>query len=302
MSTDHFFIPCAGVGSRMGPLGHKVPKALWRFFKGTLLDLQISLAKLWGAKALVINTHHLAEQFSPYQNLVHILHEPKLLGTGGALANYRYHFPDVESVCRLNCDVQAFPETEGWEITEGNICQLIATEVPLESGLNEIVLDTDQRMTAIETSPSKKRYPSFLGIGTFKLGHIDPNPTSFQNFWGLFPFDQGLGVHQLSNPEYWDWGTLEQYENSFFHFIQKDQSGLKSFLLQENLIESEKIYPQLGSYDSDQSFVINLSGKTLSFEYDPYSIVWDEKVPPQGKGLYTEWGYFASNAESSSIS
>lgn len=85
-------ILAAGLGTRLRPLTDKLPKALVEVNGQTLLEIQIH--KLWkaGAKEIVVNVHHMAEQVIDYiashqWNIpIKISDEHKyLLDTGGGL-------------------------------------------------------------------------------------------------------------------------------------------------------------------------------------------------------------------------
>ena len=94
-------ILAAGKGSRLGSLTEAIPKPLIEFNGKTLLQHNIDLCRQHGIGQLFINTHHLAEKitgaFGDGSALgVHITYsyEPELLGTSGALRNFRQYLKD----------------------------------------------------------------------------------------------------------------------------------------------------------------------------------------------------------------
>jgi mannose-1-phosphate guanylyltransferase len=87
----------AGTGSRLRPLTDTVPKCLVPVHGQPLLDYWLALLLYAGIERVLINTHWLADavrayvEASPWRASVDLIHEPKLLGTGGTiLANQEY--------------------------------------------------------------------------------------------------------------------------------------------------------------------------------------------------------------------
>lgn len=82
----------AGLGTRLRPLTLELPKPLvWVGDRPAIAHIAERLAAA-GVSDLVVNTHHRAEAFSaaalgPLAGRLSIVHEPAILGTGGALAN-----------------------------------------------------------------------------------------------------------------------------------------------------------------------------------------------------------------------
>jgi mannose-1-phosphate guanylyltransferase len=84
----------AGMGTRLRPLTDTTPKCLVPVQGRPLLDYWLALLFDGGIDRVLINTHWLADQVrrhverSPWRLCVDLVHEPKLLGTGGTvLAN-----------------------------------------------------------------------------------------------------------------------------------------------------------------------------------------------------------------------
>jgi NDP-sugar pyrophosphorylase family protein len=93
MQIDYALILSAGLGTRMGAIGKKIPKVLWPLYFKTLLELQIRYCQERGVKKIYINTHFLHDEIvkflenSKLQGLVTILYEDPLLDSGGAIHN-----------------------------------------------------------------------------------------------------------------------------------------------------------------------------------------------------------------------
>ena len=103
-------ILAAGLGTRLQPYTHTIPKALFPVGGKPLLDIAINNLIAAGCEALVINTHHLHERIQEFilqrsdAIEVHTRHEPIILGTGGAIKNVE-DFWDDRSFMVINADV-----------------------------------------------------------------------------------------------------------------------------------------------------------------------------------------------------
>ena len=94
------FVLGAGLGMRLRPLTEDLPKPLIPIFQKPLITFALDHLIAAGVKSFVINTHHLD---APFKTLfadgtyrghrVQLIHESKLLGTGGGIKN-------VESLLR----------------------------------------------------------------------------------------------------------------------------------------------------------------------------------------------------------
>lgn len=102
----------AGMGSRLGDVGKKIPKCLLEVGGKTMLEHVIDRLKAAGVHALCINTHHLASQVENFiknkNNFgieIRISYEPKLLGTGGGLKKVLDFFGGRDPFFMHNADV-----------------------------------------------------------------------------------------------------------------------------------------------------------------------------------------------------
>ncbi len=99
----------AGLGTRLRPLTLTTPKCLVPIAGKPLLGYWMDLLCGQHGMQTLVNTHYLAEQVrsflqnSPYQDKVHLVHEPNLLGTAGTLLANR-HFFDKGSVMLVHAD------------------------------------------------------------------------------------------------------------------------------------------------------------------------------------------------------
>jgi len=86
-------ILAAGFGTRLGPVTDSVPKPLFTVAGQPLLDRTIRILQRAGCEAICVNTHHLGSRIrefleeQDYGPGLRVVHEPEILGTGGALKN-----------------------------------------------------------------------------------------------------------------------------------------------------------------------------------------------------------------------
>ena len=85
---------CAGLSTRLGPLGAAIPKPLLPVCDLPILRYGIALLTAHGIRDIVINLHHRGELFreelgdgSALGARIHYVEEPVILGTGGGLKN-----------------------------------------------------------------------------------------------------------------------------------------------------------------------------------------------------------------------
>jgi len=90
----------AGMGMRLRPLTETIPKCLVQINGKALLSYWIELLVQADIKEILINTHYLSSQvnnfieISKYANYITLVHEEKLLGTGGTLIKNQGFFED----------------------------------------------------------------------------------------------------------------------------------------------------------------------------------------------------------------
>lgn len=91
---ERAFVLGAGLGTRLRPLTDELPKPLVPIFQKPLITFGFDHLAAAGVTSLVVNTHHLPEEFAKafpagsYRGLpVALTHEPALLETGGGIKN-----------------------------------------------------------------------------------------------------------------------------------------------------------------------------------------------------------------------
>ncbi len=103
-------ILAAGLGTRLRPHTENIPKPLFTIAGRPLLDIIISDLIHAGCKAIIVNTHHLHQKIESYlarqSYAIPVItrHEPKILGTGGAIKNVS-DFWDNTPFMVINSDI-----------------------------------------------------------------------------------------------------------------------------------------------------------------------------------------------------
>ncbi len=92
-------ILAAGLGTRLRPLTHTIPKPMVPVAGRPMIEYPLSLLKRHGIREVIINTHHLAGQIqdglgdgSELGLSISYSHEPEILGTGGGIRNAMHLF------------------------------------------------------------------------------------------------------------------------------------------------------------------------------------------------------------------
>ena len=104
-------ILAAGLGTRLLPHTHIVPKPLFPVGGVPLVERIIQNLIAAGASAVVLNTHHLHEKISSYIQSrkysipVTTVYEPEIMGTGGAMKNLSNFWDDAPFIV-INGDVE----------------------------------------------------------------------------------------------------------------------------------------------------------------------------------------------------
>jgi NDP-sugar pyrophosphorylase family protein len=104
-------ILAAGYGTRLAPLTGGIPKALVGVAGVPMIARAIDAVRRAGCDEIIVNTHHLAslveEHFAAtdYGAPVRLIHEPEILGTGGALLNARPWLEDADCILLHNADI-----------------------------------------------------------------------------------------------------------------------------------------------------------------------------------------------------
>lgn len=103
------FVLAAGKGERMRPLTDNCPKPLLLVDERTMLDRALDALEQAGVEEVVVNTHYLGRMIADHLETrktpkITVVHEDKLLDTGGGVRNVIEFFGD-EPFYVLNADI-----------------------------------------------------------------------------------------------------------------------------------------------------------------------------------------------------
>ncbi len=169
------FCLAAGAGTRLRPLTGQVPKPLLAPAGRPLVDLACEALDRAGTREIVVNTHHGASQLAAHLDGrpgLHVLHEPELLGTGGALGNaYHLGLLGGGTVLVTSADVLVHPAdlaSVAAQLDRGG--EVAIGLVPARPGLLAVRLDGD----ATIPDPAGPWAPA--GVHALRAGVLEPVP------------------------------------------------------------------------------------------------------------------------------
>lgn len=288
MQIDYALILSAGLGTRMGEIGKKLPKALWPVFYKSLLELQVDYCHDLGIDRIFINTHFLSEEIENYLKTdkkfedVIILHEDPLLDSGGAIHNMASR-GDVNysgNVLLVNADQFLFFDknffTEAVSALENSRAALFGIKVPKGSKYNETVIIDDQ-LKEIRKTDGSHDYVTYSGLGVLKLDGLNPVGGISRFFETVANFNKER-VQFIVPPkfEYWDFGTAEIYFNSIKNIYQNLKDQKNGWLME--FLKSH------GAFDGDENNFFSQELNSVSLEnsgaFEPNSILGKGIVQP----------------------
>ena len=222
MKVDYCLILAAGFGTRMGPIGKKIPKLLWPLFNKVLLEYQIQYAKeYFGVQKIFCNTHYLAEEFKAYSHLdLEFLHEPEILDVGGGIHNLATQVGYKGSLLVISGDQFYFGDSDSLEksleIFQNNGNLLYGIEIAPNSAYNRLQLDSQNGLSGIVPPSSDAPSLTYSGVSLFNLAQLERSKGASKFFDTVAPFKQRrISVfNQFQRTEYFDFGTLERYLES----------------------------------------------------------------------------------------
>ncbi len=288
MKINSALITAAGFGTRMGPIGKKLPKVLWPIFEKTLIELQIDYLKRFGIENIFINIHFKHEKIKDFiekkypQDNITLLHEQDILGSGGAVHNLAYNISDTTkgSALILNSDQFLFFKMSDFD--EQFLQQatgkatLLGCHVNSSLGHNQVIQDDKMIMKDIIKNASLERdlkILTFSGLSLIKLDQLtlQKGPSEYFNSVANYK-NESVKIIPLPETQYYDFGTLELYKNTIFKIfetiINEDQTDpLYDFLMESNAIQldnisSNKIY-------KNNFLEINLENRIIKTSYGP---------------------------------
>lgn len=267
MQIDYALILSAGLGTRMGEIGKRIPKVLWPIYFKPLLELQIRYCQDMGIKKIYINTHYLHDaivEFLQSSNLldsVTVLHENPLLDSGGAIHNLaaRHEVAYHGNLLLVNGDQFLFFEEKFWQEALSRIqeCRavLFGIRVDKNSGYNETVTEKNRLVEIRKNTQKNNDYVTYSGLGLLNLEGLRPVAGVSRFFETVADFkSQSVELVVPSAFEYWDFGTADIYAQNIFKLkiSGERQSRMGKFLEKHAALSGdEKLFVDIKAHAID---------------------------------------------------
>lgn len=256
MVLKNAFILSAGLGTRMGEIGQKIPKPLWPIFESNMIEVHIKRLRAIGVENIYINTHHFAEQFNEWLKAkklsnVKLLHEKEILGSGGAIHNLKKKTGLCEQVLCINADIYYLLNESHYQnalqaMREQQAAVLLfSVPVEKEDSYNRLEVK-DQKLKKIVPPSLSAPTMTYSGVGIVDLAKLDyiAGNSSFFKTVANFEYRKVL-VHAPKQVEYWDFGTAARYIDSHFKLLE-GVSDFKQELINFHVMNEQKDYRTLG--------------------------------------------------------
>lgn len=284
MQIDYALILSAGLGTRMGEIGKKLPKVLWPVYFKTLLVLQIRYCEDLGVKQIYINTHFLHDEIAAFlktsglDEKVVVLHEDPLLDSGGAIHNLavRTEVGYKGNLLLVNGDQFLFFQKNLWNeaLSKINHCRavLFGINVSKESAYNETVLNNG-RLIEIKKNLEKNRdYVTYSGLGLLNLNGLKAVPGISRFFETVANYkEENVQFVTAAQCEYWDFGTADIYAENV---LKLSQAAIRE-------TEMGRFLQKHQAFHGDESKFVNASLKSIDLDCTG---VFSEKTI-HGKGI-----------------
>jgi choline kinase len=269
MQIDYALILSAGLGTRMGEIGKKIPKVLWPVYFKTLLELQINYCVDLNVKNIYINTHFLHDEIKAFleehnlETRVTILHENPLLDSGGAIHNLAAR-PEVNyngTLLLVNGDQFLFFENKYWQLALQKIknvrAVLFGIQVQKEAAYNETVLKNDCLVEIIKNTAKDHDYVTYSGLGLLNLNGLKHHPGISRFFETVANYkNEKVEFVTPVQFEYWDYGTAEIYAESILKLCDMSarSTAMGNFLTIH------------GAFKGNQQEFVNFEKKSIDLE------------------------------------
>lgn len=281
MQVDYALILSAGLGTRMGEIGKKIPKVLWPIYFKTLLELQIRYCEDLGVKKIYINTHFLHDEIENFletsglSKKVTVLHENPLLDSGGAIHNLASQ-KEVDykgNLLLINGDQFIFFNDQFWRkaIDRIDSCRavLFGIKVSKDSAYNETVLRDDCLIEIKKNIEKKNDFITYSGLGLLNLNGLRP-VSGISKFWETVADYKSERVEFVTPDsfEYWDFGTADIYAENIFKLSKDNErkSEMGKFLKRNSAFEGNETL-----FLDAKNLSIDLEGSGKFFPHSIYA-------------------------------
>ncbi len=213
-------------GTRLKPITNTIPKVMVDINGKPCLQYNLELLKKYGIKDIAINTHYLPEKIIDYfsdgkkfgVNLKYS-YEKEILGTAGALNNFKNYFNDELFVIygdtihntNLNEMAKFHKEKKGFAT--------IAVDNRNQIGRGAVVFDDVKRVVKFVEKPKKEITNAKVNTGVYILPPkiLEFIPEGFSDFgYDILPklLEKEKEIYAYDAGEAIDIGTIEQLEKA----------------------------------------------------------------------------------------
>lgn len=217
---------CAGLGTRLQPLTEERPKPLVPIGDRPMLGHIVKGLVRGGVERIVVNTHHLAAAFAPFLEAVgapiHVVHEPEIRGTAGAVAGARALL-DTGPVLLHGGDILAEPPVT--RMFEAVSPTSVLMAVSAARGPGTVGLDASGRVVRLRGKRTGHEvraadYAAIACLGGDIVARL-PERGCFVE-WLLGEMEEGRHPETIDlDPAWIDVGTLETYWAANQRFLRE---------------------------------------------------------------------------------
>ena len=234
--SNKAIVLAAGLGSRLGPLTARKPKALVEWEGKPLVDHVLLKLKDSGFTDVIINVHHHAEMIMKHvekmdsfgMNMAFSHEKKELLDTGGGIANAAWFFDDqpflvynVDILCNIDLSALMKAHREHGTIATMAVKQRVTTRSLLMNDAGYLKGWRDNRsgeMILVDGSDAGLSPIAFSAIHVMdpRIFKLFPSEKRFP----IMPFylelarTEAIFMHRHDADEWIDMGKLEAYSNT----------------------------------------------------------------------------------------
>ncbi|MDT8379762.1 MAG: sugar phosphate nucleotidyltransferase [Desulfotignum sp.] len=223
-------ILAAGFGTRLLPFTRTIPKPLFTLGGIPVLKHTIDRLIVCGCRRILINTHHLSYQITDFLSHLNVgpgieireVHEPRILDTGGAIANVKNLLSD-HCFFVINSDVVTDIDLRDvWRFHLKN-CALATLVLHDREAFNQVTMDTDARITGFQ---SPGRGLAFTGIQVLSPEIFDhlPDKRVFSSIDWYTTLCRSRQIKAyVARDLFWeDTGTIDSYSRTARLWVSAD--------------------------------------------------------------------------------
>ncbi|WP_366923769.1 NDP-sugar synthase [Metallumcola ferriviriculae] len=243
VSVIKAMIMAAGVGSRLEPLTHAVPKPMVPILDKPVMEYIVRLLKQHGVTDIIANLHYLPDKIKEYffdgsdfGVKMHYSLEEELLGTAGGVKNNEWFLDEtfivISGDALTNIDITA---AYAYHKRKQALATIVLKEVDDVSQFGVVALDSQGKISQFQEKPAPEQAISNLantGIYIFEpeIFKYIPPATFFDFGKDLFPklVERELPFYGVDIGHYWsDIGTILNYIQGNFDMAAGKVQGIK---------------------------------------------------------------------------